>query len=150
MNKKTRRILISIIVILIVLVVAIIALVNTGKPETNEPNNTTNSAQTTQELDLLSDEVIVPKNSYLFFEKYKNGKVPSKEIYQEIYKYANSLYSQAKIKEMSFVDGSFFHTTEYTTAKLVITYNDKHKENANIKVYKSVQSNKSNVEFTQD
>jgi len=81
MDKKYIRVILMIIIILLVIIFGLLIYVS------NIPPKEQNNEEITQEYqypELLDEEIIIPDNSYLFFDKYKDGKVSSKDIYSYI------------------------------------------------------------------
>lgn len=81
MDKKYIRVILMIIIILLVIIFGLLIYVS------NIPHKEQNNEEIIQEYqypELLDEEIIIPDNSYLFFDKYKDGKVSSKDIYSYI------------------------------------------------------------------
>ncbi len=87
MNEKKiiRMLLILIIIILFLGIVAMVININNRK---NQKNNQESDKK--EVIVSLNDDVIIPKNSYLFFGKYVQGEVDSREIYNTIYQFSKS------------------------------------------------------------
>lgn len=85
MDKKyIRIILISIIVLLAIILCLLIYLSN--KPKVSNEQET--EYEFNKPLDLVDNNIIIPDNSYLFFDKYGDGEVSSKDIYVRINSFA--------------------------------------------------------------
>lgn len=88
MEKKTlfRFLLLIIIVILLLCII----LLNIGNKKQN--NIVENNVEAEKEIIIPLDEnVIIPKNSYLFFGEYIKGEIESQEIYNTIYYFSNTI-----------------------------------------------------------
>lgn len=72
MKNKTKKILI--IILIITIIITIINVVSNNKNNINEA----------EEFIPLEPETVIPQNSYLFFGKYVNGEVTSKQFYETI------------------------------------------------------------------
>lgn len=134
-----KIILLSIIALLIILLTCII---NLGKIN----NNNTSQNNEVEKNITISEDVIVPENSYLFFGKYVSGDVTSKEIYESIYNYGLGKRS-SKLAKIEFVGDSIVQTKQYTTSKIIYTYENNETFTINVKVFLKRINNKTSIEF---
>ena len=97
-NKNLLRLLLVIIIIILILC---IVLLNIGKPQKDDIS--LNNVEIEKDVIILLEEnVIIPKNSYLFFGEYVKGEIETQEIYNTIYYFSNIIipkyYSELKGK----------------------------------------------------
>lgn len=97
-NKNLLRLLLVIIIIILILC---IVLLNIGKSQKDDISS--NNVEIEKDVIILLEEnVIIPKNSYLFFGEYVKGEIETQEIYNTIYYFSNIIipkyYSELKGK----------------------------------------------------
>lgn len=108
MKKKT--LLRFLLVIIIIILISCIILLNIENKEQN--NIVDNNVEAEKEVIIPLDEnVIIPKNSYLFFGEYIKGEIESQEIYNTIYYFSNTVipkyYTELKGKNEKEIIGYY-------------------------------------------
>lgn len=111
-NKTLFRLLLIVIIFILILCIILINIKNKQKNEETEK-----APQKEQEVIIPLDEnVIIPKNSYLFFGKYVKGEVESQDIYNTIYYFANTIIPK------------YYTDLKGKDEKQVVEYYEKNKE----------------------
>ena len=139
-NKGLRIILITCIALLAILFIILINLSNIDK------NKDDSNAKKPEVSLTMSDDVIIPENSYLFFGKYVKGDLTSKEIYESINEYGKNK-KNSKLVKIEFDENSISQTKTLTSAKLTYTYENNEKVSVIIKVPLRKSIGVKNIEY---
>ncbi len=88
MDKKYVKLILFVVIILLLIIMLLLITASDIKKMSQPTEDNINS---TNKQELISDDVIIPNYSSLFFGKYVNGVVKSKELYETIYEFTGSV-----------------------------------------------------------
>lgn len=152
MKKGYFKILLcTIIIILIIIMILISVLAGLNK---NKVQNQTDNNQLS-EPPVLDENIIIPSNSYLFFGKYVNGDIESKEIYETIYEFSNVIITNYyyNLKNLNQEQIEQYYIDNEESISKYIQVNGKQEFNDFVKVLKGLTTEKltlESMEFKED
>lgn len=150
MKKNLLKIIMCLIIIILILVLILLLIKKKDNQDLNDKQD--NFPEKTEPL---SENIIIPSNSYLFFGKYVNGDIESKEIYETIYEFSNVIIPNYyyNLKNLNQEQIEQYYIDNEESISKYIQVNGKQEFNDFAKVLKGLTTEKltlESMEFKED